>query len=111
MGKDSNGTLTLVDEIHTPDSSRYWISDTFEERFAAGQEPQNVDKEFLRLWFKDNCDPYGDEVLPAAPRDLVVELSRRYLYLYERITGESFPFPSAGEPVQTRIEKNLSAYL
>jgi phosphoribosylaminoimidazole-succinocarboxamide synthase len=111
MGKDSNGALTLVDEIHTPDSSRYWIEETFEERFEAGQEPQNVDKEFLRLWFKDNCDPYGDEVLPAAPRDLVVELSRRYLYLYERITGEPFPFPVTGEPVQTRMEKNLSAYL
>mgnify|MGYP003386514174 FL=1 len=111
MGKDSNGTLTLVDEIHTPDSSRYWIEETFEERFEASQEPQNVDKEFLRLWFKDNCDPYGDEVLPAAPRDLVVELSRRYLYLYERITGEPFPFPATGEPVQTRMEKNLSAYI
>lgn len=111
MGKDSNGTLTLVDEIHTPDSSRYWISETFEERFAASQEPQNVDKEFLRLWFKDNCDPYGDEVLPAAPRELVVELSRRYLYLYEKITGESFPFPASEEPVQERMQKNLSSYL
>ena len=111
MGKDSEGNLTLVDEIHTPDSSRYWIADTFEERFANGQEPQNVDKEFLRLWFRDNCDPYNDEILPPAPDELVIELSRRYLYLYEKITGGSFPFPVAGELVQERIAKNISTYL
>ncbi|SVA64874.1 uncharacterized protein METZ01_LOCUS117728, partial [marine metagenome] len=96
---------------HTPDSSRYWIADTFEERFANGQEPQNVDKEFLRLWFRDNCDPYNDETLPDAPDELVVELARRYLYLYEKITGGNFPFPAVGEPVEERMAKNLSNYL
>ncbi len=111
MGKDADGNLTLVDEIHTPDSSRYWIADTFEERFAAGQEPQNVDKEFLRLWFKDNCNPYEDETLPPAPEELVVELSRRYLHLYETITGEDFPFPAESQPVQERMNANLSQYL
>ena len=111
MGKDSEGNLTLIDEIHTPDSSRYWIADTFEERFANGQEPQNVDKEFLRLWFRDNCDPYNDETLPDAPDELVVELARRYLYLYEKITGGNFPFPAVGEPVEERMAKNLSNYL
>ena len=108
MGKDADGNLTLVDEIHTPDSSRYWIADTFEERFAAGREPQNVDKEFLRLWFKENCNPYEDETLPPAPEELVVELSRRYLHLYETITGEDFPFPSNSQPVQERMNANLS---
>ena len=49
--------ILLIDEIHTPDSSRYWITDTYEERMSSGQEPQNIDKEFLRLWFVDNCDP------------------------------------------------------
>jgi phosphoribosylaminoimidazole-succinocarboxamide synthase len=54
-------------QIHTPDSSRYWLADTYEARHAAGQEPQNIDKEFLRLWFRARCDPYKDEVgLPAA---------------------------------------------
>ena len=49
-------------QIHTPDSSRYWISDTFAERHAQGLEPENIDKEFLRLWFRSVCDPYKDEV-------------------------------------------------
>jgi len=111
MGKDADGNITLIDEIHTPDSSRYWIADTFEDRFSNGQEPENVDKEFLRLWFRDNCDPYQDETLPSAPDDLVVELSRRYLYLYEKITGKDFPFPQLGEPVEERMTRNLAKYL
>jgi phosphoribosylaminoimidazole-succinocarboxamide synthase len=49
-------------QIHTPDSSRYWLADSYEARLAAGQEPQNIDKEFLRLWFRQRCDPYADKV-------------------------------------------------
>lgn len=52
-------------QIHTPDSSRYWLADTYEERHAAGLEPQNIDKEFLRLWFRERCDPYADKVRQA----------------------------------------------
>ncbi|MDP6725998.1 MAG: phosphoribosylaminoimidazolesuccinocarboxamide synthase [Candidatus Marinimicrobia bacterium] len=107
MGRDKEGNIVLIDEIHTPDSSRYWIAETYNERIAAGQEPQNIDKEFLRLWFVDNCDPYNDETLPEAPNELVVELSSRYIYLYETITGGAFPFPDAGKPVQERINENL----
>ena len=107
MGRDVDGVIRLIDEIHTPDSSRYWIAKTYDEHMAAGQEPQNIDKEFLRLWFIDNCDPYNDETLPKAPEELVVELSSRYIYLYETITGGVFPFPDAGKPVQERINKNL----
>lgn len=108
MGKDAQGNILLIDEIHTPDSSRYWIADSYEERIAAGQEPENIDKEFLRLWFKEHCDPYNDAVLPPAPEELVVELSRRYIQLYEMITGEPFQFPDTDEPIQTRIQKNLA---
>ncbi|CAG9461409.1 unnamed protein product [Pedinophyceae sp. YPF-701] len=90
FGKDADGNILLVDEIHTPDSSRYWLAETYERRHAAGQEPENIDKEFLRLWFADHCDPYTDQVLPEAPRELVVELARRYVMLYERITGQEF---------------------
>lgn len=61
-------------------------------RFAAGQSPENIDKEFLRLWFRDNCDPYKDEILPEAPAELVAELSRRYILLFETITGEKMQF-------------------
>ena len=93
MGIDEDGVITLIDEIHTPDSSRYWIADSYQSRMDQGLEPENIDKEFLRLWFKEHCDPYNDETLPAAPAELVVELSARYIYLFEKITGEKFKFP------------------
>ena len=111
MGRDKDGIIRLIDEIHTPDSSRYWVANTYDERMSAGQEPQNIDKEFLRLWFVDNCDPYNDEVLPDAPEELVAELSSRYIYLYETIVGEPFPFPDAGKLVQERINENLKDLL
>ena len=111
MGRDAEGTIRLIDEIHTPDSSRYWIAKTYDERMAVGQEPQNIDKEFLRLWFVDNCDPYNDETLPEAPEELVAELSSRYIYLYETITGGVFPFPDTGKPVSERINENLKEVL
>jgi len=110
MGKNADGKIALIDEIHTPDSSRYWIAETYEERMATGQEPQNIDKEFLRLWFVDNCDPYNDETLPDAPEELVAELSSRYIYLYESITGNEFPFPDTNKPVLERILENLNGY-
>jgi phosphoribosylaminoimidazole-succinocarboxamide synthase len=111
MGRDEDGAIRLIDEIHTPDSSRYWIAETYDERMAVGQSPQNVDKEFLRLWFVDNCDPYNDETLPDAPEELVAELSSRYIYLYETIAGVAFPFPSVGKPVLERINENLKDVL
>ena len=63
IGKGADGTIKFVDEIHTPDSSRYWIKTTYQARIRAGKEPENIDKEFLRLWFAKNCDPYKDEKL------------------------------------------------
>jgi phosphoribosylaminoimidazole-succinocarboxamide synthase len=111
FGRAEDGRILLIDEIHTPDSSRFWIADSYQQRFEKGENPENVDKEFLRLWFKDNCDPYNDETLPDAPDDLVVELSRRYIFLYEKITGQSFPFPSEDQPVSERITNNIQKYL
>mmetsp|Transcript_1661 Transcript_1661/g.3774 ORF Transcript_1661/g.3774 Transcript_1661/m.3774 type:complete len:487 (-) Transcript_1661:576-2036(-) len=97
FGRDlETGEILLIDEVHTPDSSRYWLSSSYEERIAAGLEPENIDKEFLRLWFREQCDPYKDEVLPDAPRDLVLELSRRYITLYEMITWNHFDFSIGG---------------
>lgn len=98
MGRDRNGTIRLIDEIHTPDSSRYWIAETYDERMASGESPENIDKEFLRRWFVQHCDPYRDEVLPAAPKELIEELSFRYIKLYETITGRAFPFPESHPP-------------
>ena len=111
MGRDEDGNIVLIDEIHTPDSSRYWINESYETRMAAGEEPQNIDKEFLRLWFVEHCDPYNDAELPPAPTDLVIELSSRYIYLYETITGEQFTLPPDGETILDRIISNLEEYL
>jgi phosphoribosylaminoimidazole-succinocarboxamide synthase len=111
MGKDEDGNILLIDEIHTPDSSRYWIANSYEDRISEGKEPQNIDKEFLRLWFVDNCDPYNDKDLPQAPDELVIELSSRYIYLYETITGSIFPFPNKGKSVKERIKENLKDYI
>ncbi|XP_043711148.1 phosphoribosylaminoimidazole-succinocarboxamide synthase, chloroplastic [Telopea speciosissima] len=112
FGKAPDGTILLIDEVHTPDSSRYWIAQSYEERFQNGLEPQNVDKEFLRLWFKEHCNPYEDEVLPDAPEELVCELAwRRYLMLYETITNSIFEPPQEEEPIHDRISRNVSLAL
>ncbi len=114
FGRDSDGKLCLIDEIHTPDSSRYWLAHSYEERMESGLEPENIDKEFLRLWFTKNCDPYKDEVLPEAPQDLVAELSTRYIRLYEMITGETYTFPSVQdmqESPRQRLLKNIEEVL
>ena len=109
FGLSEEGKLMLIDEIHTPDSSRYWQADSYQARIEAGQEPQNFDKEFLRLWFKEHSDPYKDEKLPEAPADMVAELSSRYIQIYEQITGEKFE-TDLNTPILERIEKNLALY-
>ncbi|MFA6050191.1 MAG: phosphoribosylaminoimidazolesuccinocarboxamide synthase [Candidatus Paceibacterota bacterium] len=109
FGLDENGKLIFIDEVHTPDSSRYWYAESYDERFTNGLEPEYFDKEFLRVWFKENCDPYKDEVLPEAPADMVAELSRRYIAIYEKITGEKFNV-DLSTPIEERIEKNLAAF-
>jgi phosphoribosylaminoimidazole-succinocarboxamide synthase len=111
FGKDKDGVIRLIDEIHTPDSSRYWLASSYEERFSKGENPENIDKEFIRLWFRDHCDPYNDERLPEAPDDLIVELASRYMQLFEMITGEAFPIGDLNTPAAERIAKNLKAYL
>jgi phosphoribosylaminoimidazole-succinocarboxamide synthase len=90
FGVASDGEILLIDEIHTPDSSRYWLADSYTERLAAGQEPNMIDKEFFRLWFRERCDPYKDAVLPTPPDDLIAELAARYIQLFEKITGTTF---------------------
>ena len=109
LGMDSRGNILLIDEIHTPDSSRYWLKETYAERIKNKQEPENIDKEFLRLWFKEHCDPYNDPVLPQAPKELVVELSQRYIRLYEMITGLDFSVDTS-IPVKERLAKNLKDF-
>ena len=109
FGLDENNEIVLVDEIHTPDSSRYWQAKTYEERIKKELEPENFDKEFLRLWFKENCDPYNDKVLPGAPAEMVEELSRRYIQIYEQITGITFKTETGD--IEKRIGDNLKKYI
>lgn len=109
FGVDENGVLTLIDEIHTPDSSRFWKLGSYEERLARGEEPEYFDKEFLRIWFRQHCDPYKDAVLPEAPPEMVAELSRRYIEIYQQLTGECFTVDE-GVPLAERIAHNLTPY-
>ena len=98
FGLDKNtGEILLIDEIHTPDSSRYWIQESYEARVTSGQEPENVDKEVLRRWYASQCNPYEDEILPVAPTELVNELSRRYIMIYETLLDTVFDFSRVPE--------------
>lgn len=83
------GKLTLIDEVHTPDSSRFWIAKTYKARLAKGLEPENFDKEFLRLWYAKR-GYRGDGVPPKMSKELIVDLARRYIAVYEKITGKKF---------------------
>lgn len=103
------GKVILIDEVHTPDNSRYWLKDSYEARIAEGKEPMAFDKEFLRIWFKENCDPYNDAVLPEAPAEMVAELSRRYIEIYEKLSGQKFAVEESTS-LSERIEKNLAPY-
>jgi phosphoribosylaminoimidazole-succinocarboxamide synthase len=94
LGRDAQGGLVLIDELHTPDSSRFWEADGYEAAFASGQAPKAYDKEYVRLWFRDHCNPYQDKVLPEAPDALRITAAQRYIELYERLTQQAF-VPSA----------------
>lgn len=110
FGMDDDGNLVIADEIHTPDSSRYWLADTYAERMGEGAEPDSLDKEFLRLWIAERCDPYK-EPIPDIPDDTLVDFSARYIALYERITGLDFEVFASGEPVRERVRRNLRRFV
>ena len=109
FGFDAAGRIILADEIHTPDSSRYWLADSYEERLAAGLPPESLDKDFVRRWVSERCDPYRDPI-PAIPRDIILEAARIYIDVYQTITGESFVVPPPDTPVLARIRANLAPY-
>jgi len=109
FGFDSNGRIVLADEIHTPDSSRYWFAETYEARFKAGERPDSFDKDFVRSWVVARCDPYKDE-LPEIPPDIILEAARIYIEVFEKITGKSFDYPDISQPVLERIRANLKAF-
>jgi phosphoribosylaminoimidazole-succinocarboxamide synthase len=109
FGLDPEGGLVLADEIHTPDSSRYWFADSYERRFAAGERPESFDKDFVRGWVTARCDPYVEPV-PEIPADIVLQAAQIYISAFERITGETFPLPDNPGPVLERIRRNLASF-
>ena len=110
FGLDRDGHITLADEIHTPDSSRYWIADSYAGRLNAGDEPESLDKEFLRLWIRGICDPYKDPI-PEIPAATLMEFSGKYVDLYERVTGLDFQKPTMETPMADRIRSCLTKTL
>ena len=110
FGTDADGRIVLADEVHTPDSSRYWRADSYPARFAAGEKPDSFDKDFVRNWVAARCDPYKDPI-PAIPEALILDTARVYIQAYETITGREFQFPAAEGGVLDRVRANLDAYL
>jgi len=99
-----NGELVVSDEIHTPDSSRYWFSDTYEELFAAGKDQRKLDKEYVREWLVSKGFR-GDGQPPTLTEEVRIEAAKRYIQAYETVTG--LEFKVSDEPVETRIANNL----
>lgn len=111
MGYDQDGNLTIADEVHTPDSSRFWKADTYQERFETGEEPESLDKEFFRLWLREQGFEYEDKsTWPEITDEVRLMLSQKYIDLCERITGETFAIPENAN-VAERIMKNLQQYV
>lgn len=110
FGVDANGKITLADEVHTPDSSRYWIADSYDARMKAGENPESLDKEFLRLWISARCDPYKDPI-PDIPGETLLEFSSKYVKLFEQVTGQTFSYPPTDIPARDRVRQNLAKAL
>jgi phosphoribosylaminoimidazole-succinocarboxamide synthase len=104
MGLDADGKITVIDEIHTPDSSRYWYADGYAQAFARGEDPKSLDKEYVRRWLVEQ-GWRGEGPPPTLPDDVRCEAARRYVETYELVTGRAFE-PATDEPI-ARIRRNL----
>jgi phosphoribosylaminoimidazole-succinocarboxamide synthase len=104
FGKAPDGSILLIDEVHTPDSSRFWKADTYRERFEAGEEPENYDKELVRLAYAER-KYQGEGEPPEMPDSLWIAASARYISIYEMLVGK--PFEPAAYPAEPRIVENL----
>ena len=107
FGTDAEGRVVVADEIHTPDSSRFWRADSYGERFERGEAPESFDKDFVRAWVAARCDPYRDDI-PPIPPELIRRTAERYIEAFELITGTAF-VPAAGDPA-TRIRAALARF-
>lgn len=109
FGLDSEGNIVLADEIHTPDSSRYWIASGYEGAFAAGTRPPSFDKDVIRSWVAARCDPYVDNI-PEIPAEMIEATSKVYVEAFEAITGQTFVPDLNGATVLDRVRANLAPY-
>jgi phosphoribosylaminoimidazole-succinocarboxamide synthase len=109
FGTDADGTILLADEIHTPDSSRYWIASGYEQALRDGTRPPSFDKDVIRAWVVARCDPYNDPI-PEIPADMIEATSQVYVQAYEAITGQTFiPDTSFATPLE-RVRAHLAPY-
>ncbi len=110
IGVSPDGVMMLIDEIHTPDSSRYWFAEDYEARLAEGKEPRSLDKEYLRRWMAENHDYRGEGPPPKLPDEVRVEAAKRYIEIYELVTGKTF-VPDRNPNTRARIADNLGVSL
>lgn len=109
FGTDETGRIRIADEIHTPDSSRYWIASGYEAAFAAGTRPPSFDKDVIRSWVAARCDPYHDPI-PEIPPEMIAATSQVYIDAYEAITGQTFVPDLSGATPLDRIRANLAPW-
>lgn len=109
FGTDDTGRIFLADEIHTPDSSRYWLASGYAPAFAAGSRPPSFDKDIIRAWVAARCDPYAGAI-PAIPAGMIAATAEAYRDAFERITGQTFVADLTGATPLARIRANLRPY-
>ena len=107
FGVTPDGAIVLADEIHTPDSSRYWRQASYQAQFEAGERPDSFDKDFVRSWVAARCDPYRDPI-PEIPQELITGTAAVYAEAFETITGKSFAPDLSGATVLERIRARLA---
>ena len=111
FGLDSDGNILLIDEIHTPDSSRYFYADGYEERQSRGESQKQLSKEFVRQWLIENeFQGLDGQSMPEMPNDFVQTVSERYIELYEKITGDKF-YEADTDRINTRVESNIMSWI
>ncbi len=109
FGTDAAGNILLADEIHTPDSSRYWIASGYQSALETGARPPSFDKDVIRSWVVARCDPYRDAI-PQIPAAMIEATAQVYVQAYEAITGETFQPDVTGASPLDRVRANLAPY-
>nr|WP_151717963.1 phosphoribosylaminoimidazolesuccinocarboxamide synthase [Gemmobacter serpentinus] len=109
FGTDLDGNILIADEIHTPDSSRYWLLDGYEAALRDGSRPPSFDKDVIRSWVGARCDPYHDPI-PEIPAEMIEQTAQVYIQAYEAITGEKFVPDQSGETPLARVRANLAPF-